>query len=29
LTLYETEWKKTKDFGHITAKMAIPVEAMK
>ncbi len=29
LDLYETEWKSTKDFGHITADMAIPVEAMK
>jgi hypothetical protein len=29
LTMYETEWKITKDFGHISADMAIPIEAMK
>lgn len=29
LIQYETEWKSTKDFGYISADMAIPVEAMK
>ena len=29
LTQYETEWKSTKDFGHISADMDIPVDAMK
>jgi len=27
--LYETEWKTTKNFGHISADMAIPVESLK
>jgi hypothetical protein len=29
LNLYETEWKTTKNFGHISADMAIPVESLK
>ncbi len=29
LNQYETEWKSTKNFGHISADMAIPVESLK
>ena len=29
LARYENEWKKTKNYKHITADMAIPAEAMK
>jgi hypothetical protein len=29
LTLYETEWKNTKNFPHIDPEMAIPVELLK
>lgn len=29
LSMYENEWKNTKDFSYITPEMAIPIEAMK
>ena len=29
LELYEKEWKNTKKFKHLSADMAIPIEALK